>query len=370
MRNVLLSGLLLSLLAGAASAQTTFRATLDGTSVAPPVTTKAGGWATFTLNDNKTLTYFLDNQGLTGTAAHIHEGNPGQSGAILFTLSGGPDVYSGSTNALSDDQIAKLRGEDLYVDVHSAAFPDGQVRGQILMRPILFGAHLTGDQLVPPITTAALGDADFTVNSDRTLDYGVTINCGGGTAALLRKGDFGSNGDVLFQLEGGPSEWSGTTAPLSVETLNALQATGLYVEIQTLAHPEGEVRGQVVPSMAKYGGGCASSNGKVPALFGFGAPTPGGTLTVKVNNGLAGGQGILVQSPNAGAEQVSGCGFYLGSTLVFNPVRLTNNGELRASVVMPDISSFDLYLQFFGLDAATPNGFYSSNALYVPFTKF
>jgi hypothetical protein len=360
---------LLWLLASAAQAQTSFRATLDGDSVVPPVSTKAGGWSTFMLNGDKTLTYFLNNQGLSGTAAHIHDGSAGQNGKVLFNLSGGPDIYSGTTIALTDDQISKLRGDDLYVDVATTNHPDGEIRGQILMRPVLFGAHLTGDQVVPPITTAALGDADFTVNGDRTLEYDVTINCGGGTAALIRTGDFGQKGPVLFTLQGGPSEWSGATTTMTVADLNHIQAQGLYIEIQTLANPEGEVRGQIIPSFAKYGGGCPSGNGKTPALFGLGAPTFGGTVTVKLNNGVPSGQGFLVQSPSADAQQVSGCGFYLGSPLLFSPVFLTASGELKFSLIMPDLDSFDLYMQFFGLDPATPNGFYSSNALYMPFTK-
>jgi hypothetical protein len=335
--------------------------------VDPPVTTKASGWATFTLNGDNTVTYFLNNQGLIGTAAHIHDSS---NGAILFTLSGGPDIYSGSTIALANDQISKLRAETLYVDVHTADFPNGEVRGQIVMRPVLFGAHLTGDQLVPPITTAMLGDAVITVNGNRTLAYDVTINCGGGTAALIKTGDFGQTGPVLFTLQGGPSEWTGSTTALTTDDLNNIQDKGLYLEIQTLAHPDGEVRGQIIPGPAKYGTGCPSSNGKEPALFGLGAPTPGGTLVIKVNNGLAGGEGILAQSPAADATAVSGCGFFLGTTLVFNPVRLTNTGELKIAVTMPDIPSFDLYLQFFGLDPAAPHGFYSSNALYLPFTTF
>src|SRR5262245_65418310 len=79
-----------------AAAQTLFRTSLDGTQEVPPNNSTATAWATFVLNPDNTLTYFVNNQGLSAVAAHIHEGPPGVSGPIIFPLSGGPDIYSGS----------------------------------------------------------------------------------------------------------------------------------------------------------------------------------------------------------------------------------------------------------------------------------
>jgi hypothetical protein len=354
-----------------ASAQVLFRATLTGDAETPPVTTKASGWATFVLNSDQTLTYFVNTQGLTGSEAHIHEGPPGSSGPIVFTLDGGPDIYSGKTTALSSDQVDTLRARDLYVDVHTAAFTDGEIRGQIQARPVLFGAHLTGDHVVPPVSTSALGDLDVTVNADSTVTYTLTTTGLTGTGAEIRIGTPGNNGDLLFTLSGGPTTWSGTTTPMSARDFSRMQQLGLYANVLTAAYANGEIRGQIVRSLSKYGDGSEGSAG-LSSLFGYGAPTPGGTITVKVNNGLPSGSGFLVLSTKADAVSVFGCPYYLGPPQAMLAVDLDGSGQIKASLAaLPNLPSFDLYLQFFGMDTAAPNGaFYCTNGLHVPFTNY
>lgn len=115
-------------------------ATLDGAQETPPVATAATGTATFTLNGNDTLTYNLTTSGLSGTGAHIHTGAPGVSGAILIPLAGGPTTWSGTTAPLTPVQITLLKRSGLYVNVHTVANPNGEIRGQIG-----FAAPVSGD---------------------------------------------------------------------------------------------------------------------------------------------------------------------------------------------------------------------------------
>jgi len=353
-----------------ASAQVRFRATLAGDDEVPPVTTKATGWATFTLNQDKTVTYFLNSQGLQATGAFIQEAPPGATGPIAFTLSGGPDIFSGTTIPLTIPQIDTLRSAGFYVNVITATNPTGENRGQVLIRPILFGAHLEGAQELPPVTTDALGDAQLTVNADNTMTYGVKTTGLLGTEAHIHLGAPGVRGPILFTLSGGPTVWAGTTATaLLPNDFSAMQELGVYIDVHTTAFPDGEIRGQVVNGMSKYGEGCPGLNG-IPALFGTGAPTPGGTITVKVNQGLASGAGVLILSLAADAVSSSGCGYYLGSLTSVVPVSLDATGRLSASLVMPDLPTTDFYLQFFGADTSAANGeFSTSNGLHMPFTS-
>lgn len=108
-----------------------FVASLDGAQEVPAVVTAATGTATFTLNPDDTLTYAVTTTGLSGIMAHIHLGAPGVSGDILINLTGGPTDWSGTTAPLSVDQLAYLRAGSLYVNVHTAANPLGEIRGQI-----------------------------------------------------------------------------------------------------------------------------------------------------------------------------------------------------------------------------------------------
>ncbi len=117
-----------------------YTATLTGAQETPAVVTAATGTATFTLNGDQTLTYNVTTSGLSGTAAHIHSGAAGVSGSILFPLSGGPSTWSGTTAAFTPAQIALLKRGGLYVNVHTTANPNGEIRGQIG-----FAASVSGD---------------------------------------------------------------------------------------------------------------------------------------------------------------------------------------------------------------------------------
>lgn len=114
-------------------AQPTFcTATLSGAQEVPPVATSATGSATFALNPTLgTLTYNVTTSGLSGVAAHIHQGSPRVNGPIVFGLEGGPTVWSGATAPLSAEQVAILKSGGFYINVHTAANPGGEIRGQI-----------------------------------------------------------------------------------------------------------------------------------------------------------------------------------------------------------------------------------------------
>ena len=276
----LLSGVIaLSALIGSAQAQSAFRADLNGAQEVPPVNTDAGGYGIATLNANDTVTYEVRTWLVAATVAHIHDGPVGVSGPILFTLSGGPSVWSGTTPVLSASEKADLLASGLYFNVHSGTFPGGEIRGQIVPMPITFGSHLTGDQEVPPTGSAAVGEGTAIVNSNMTITYNVTTTGVVGTVAHIHTGDFGVSGGILFPLTGGPSVWSGTTPAMSAAEFATLQESGLYFNVHSGAFSGGEIRGQIVPTEIPYGFGCESSVGD-SSLRASGAAMRGGTLNL------------------------------------------------------------------------------------------
>ena len=114
-------------------------ATLDGAQETPPVVTAATGSATLVLNGDDTLTYDVITTGLTGTMAHIHLGAAGVPGPIIINLVGGPAIWSGTTAPLTAEQKAQLKAGLLYVNVHTAANVNGEIRGQIGFGPTASG---------------------------------------------------------------------------------------------------------------------------------------------------------------------------------------------------------------------------------------
>lgn len=78
----------------------------------------------------------LTSLGVDGTAAHVHQGQPGVSGPILFSLDqagAGSGIWSGAADLNATQVQAVLQGS-YYLDLHTAAAPQGLLRGQILQQ--------------------------------------------------------------------------------------------------------------------------------------------------------------------------------------------------------------------------------------------
>ena len=109
------------------------KVSLTGAEETPPVTTKATGHGSITVNADKTVSGSVTTQGITGTVAHIHLGAFGQKGPPIVDLAKGADgvwtVPAGSK--LTDEQYASYLAGNLYVNVHSAENKGGEIRGQL-----------------------------------------------------------------------------------------------------------------------------------------------------------------------------------------------------------------------------------------------
>jgi hypothetical protein len=126
---------------------TMYVAQLSAAKEVPPVALGASGTATFTLT-GKSLSYVVNVTGLSGNAAasHIHVGSAGANGGIVFPFtaaavksgqvaSGTIDLtkpVSNGTSSISGDSLLTLLNNGLlYTNVHTAANPTGEIRGQI-----------------------------------------------------------------------------------------------------------------------------------------------------------------------------------------------------------------------------------------------
>ena len=107
--------------------------TLSGNDEVPAVTTSASGNGSVKVADDKTVSGSVTTKGITATAAHIHEGEMGKNGAVVIALTkSGDDKWVVPDGAkLSDAQYESYKAGKLYVNVHSAAHKDGEIRGQL-----------------------------------------------------------------------------------------------------------------------------------------------------------------------------------------------------------------------------------------------
>ena len=125
-----------AMLSVAARAETvTFHGTMSPESEVPAKTTSGKGSFTGKLDtSSKVLDYTLDYSGLTGpaTAAHLHGPAPAGSNAGVLVPFPAPltsPIHGQVT--LTDDQVADMMNGTTYANLHTAANPGGELRGQV-----------------------------------------------------------------------------------------------------------------------------------------------------------------------------------------------------------------------------------------------
>lgn len=116
--------------------QSMSEAKLDGSQEVPPVDTQASGSGTITISADRSVHGSIATRGIEAMAAHIHEAAPGTNGPVIIPLAKGADdtwvVPAGAM--LTDAQYKSYMSGNLYVNVHSAAHPDGEIRAQLRAR--------------------------------------------------------------------------------------------------------------------------------------------------------------------------------------------------------------------------------------------
>ena len=134
-----------------------FRATLIGYNEVPSLNSPGHAKLALTVTDT-TITFTLEYADLTGppAAAHIHIGQPGVNGGVSVFFCGGggkPACPAGNSGTVTGSisaadvvgplaqgfvvgditpVIAALRAGFTYANMHTAKFPGGEIRGQVL----------------------------------------------------------------------------------------------------------------------------------------------------------------------------------------------------------------------------------------------
>jgi hypothetical protein len=126
-----------ALTAPAFAAQTKLTASMTGAAEAPaPGPEKAMGTAELTFDTDKgQVCYTLTSSGTdTPTAAHVHKGAKGVAGGPVIPLAAPANGKAeGCAPVAADVSSAILASPaDYYVNVHTATFPRGAMRGQLM----------------------------------------------------------------------------------------------------------------------------------------------------------------------------------------------------------------------------------------------
>lgn len=137
----------------------TLSARLRGLNETPPINTAAKGsfQATVESNGSITFTETYENLSVNPTVSHIHFGTSFATGGVMVFLCGGggqpacPTATSGTiTGTISSVNVVGLAAQGVtagdlatalrlvrrgygYVNLHSASFPAGEIRGQVVV---------------------------------------------------------------------------------------------------------------------------------------------------------------------------------------------------------------------------------------------
>lgn len=105
---------------------------LTGAHEVPAVTTAASGTGTITVAPDRSVSGSVTATGMSPTMAHIHQGAPGVNGPVIIPLTQSGNVFTVPAGArLTDAQYDAFKAGNLYVNIHSAAHPGGEIRAQL-----------------------------------------------------------------------------------------------------------------------------------------------------------------------------------------------------------------------------------------------
>ncbi len=286
-----------------------------------------------------------DSAGNLPSAIHLDWGQPEFADSIVRNLTvvetgDGSGSFSG-TLFLTAAEIAAYLSGDYRINIHTVNYPEGELRGQLSPNDNIraFQAQLDGAQ--NGIPSLATGEAILTLNETQTtVDYSIDLEgvnlvedpaqrteAQDVTKIHLHQGEIGIPGPHRLNIFGLPSEddgdltidyereiltgrWDDTDAsllaqsnPMSTKFLSAsigeLLSGSLYLQVHTNTYPDGEIRGQVLPTSNNLFG-----DGDNDILVGsYGNDILDGGPGNDILTGL-GGNDIFVLTPGNGVDLI------------------------------------------------------------------
>lgn len=255
-----------------------FRATINAAQEVPATSSSASGSAILLYDiEANTIDVFVSLNGFSNvlTAAHVHEAEAGANGPPVVTLattgfsSSGGTVTAAFRGLRYPGDRLKLLQSGAYLNFHSAPFPDGEVRGQLIARPkrLVSNCDVAQEQAAFPnvnLAGANLHDFGGAVMLYDPAAHTVRLRLSiynfnnPFSNSHFHEGAPGVSGPVRVNLgnnanAGGYNTANGHisgTFDISMGTTDpfALLSGQIYLNFHSTAFPGGELRGQVVAS--------------------------------------------------------------------------------------------------------------------------
>jgi CHRD domain/Secretion system C-terminal sorting domain len=216
---------------------------------------------------SRMIAFHFDYSGLTAnaTASHFHIGAAGANGGVTLDFvpqgfqTGGTSGEFVKVLTLTEAQADALKTGRIYVNIHNASFPGGEIRGQVAYDKPLFqvspvSGTFSGAQEVPANASTATGTVQGSYDPKSGL-LGIKVTYAGlaanATASHIHRAAAGVNGPVIIDFTplgftfGAQSGTFSKVIPLTPAQATDLFAGNLYVNIHNASFPGGEIRAQL-----------------------------------------------------------------------------------------------------------------------------
>ncbi len=239
----------------------TFDTWLSGSQEAPANDAQSLGLAMGTVSsDLSTITVnsVIGNLSGTLTGAHLHNGALGTAGGVSINLTDGivgNTVRTVAPVVITAGQLSQYLSGNLYMNVHTAQYPAGEVRGQLYrIARDGYSYDLCQEQEVGAVTGTVDESGSGMIAFNRDFDEmhmmvvanSLSSDFGG---AHIHNGAAGTDGPVVFDLS---DRWSNNstffyvTDEFTPALASIIQNENAYVNVHTTNNPGGELRGQIV----------------------------------------------------------------------------------------------------------------------------
>jgi hypothetical protein len=227
----------------ALAAQVNFGATLSGAEEVPPNDSPGTGTLEVDYDSETNLfNYTVTYSGLTGdpTAAHFHgPAAPGENAPPVIPVEGPLASPISGTATLTDAQEAELLGGMWYFNLHTAQYPDGELRGQVLQ------VGGSGEVSTLPADSSMTSSDSSLSSSLSSMSSSSSELCDVSSSSLSCEVSVSVSVDPSSMLSSASSESSSAVSSVSSEVSSALSSASSELDpsasVSVSASASGEV---------------------------------------------------------------------------------------------------------------------------------
>jgi hypothetical protein len=338
-----------------------YAAELRGANEVPANASTAFGSAFVSLDlINNNISWEVDTGGIaSASASHIHRGAAGVSGPVIINFATVPDQLTGGRTKgsapIANQQTAQLNASDLtalasastaigyYVNVHSAAFAGGEIRGQLVPAneyDVAVAGRVTNGIGQTFVTDVRVFNPSYTQSATALIEY----LTGGASAAASMVVNLAPRGTAVLDDIGGPSSLNvvGTIGALRVSSATQLAVTSrIYADLRAsgkgtlgqfvAAQPRANaLRRGVLPQLSNHSTDLTSGYRTNTGFFNPNSSAVTVRLELRDNTGALVGQNTLTL--NALSQQQNSIGTYFPGVDLSNAANLTMSFDAAAPI--------------------------------------